>query len=825
MIKKLKSKSFQKGFSTLEILLALAILSLTLTSVILVTFGNQSTSIDSQTNNEALAKAQAQIETMRALAKTGLSTFINGTYCDDNSATKCSSPVDSFYDVKVTISDCLPPDTNCKQVNTDVTYSVSALRPQTVTFSTIVTNWQTAGGTCNSTLANPNGWKTPAHYDFSSTTLIPGNNGNGVGIADMKAYRQRLYLAVNSTPNNNPDTFYIFDLPSDPSQTPTYRGALDNAPSVGSAGLNAVAVAGTYAYVASGYGASFTTCANSSGTNTSCGQLQVVDVSDPTLSGSPLKYTLKMPGVTGTGGQAIGKSIYYSNGYVFLGLAKTASGPEFNVIDVGGGGGSASPTNPIWKGGYSVGNGVNAIFVKGNYAYIASPNSENMTIIDVNVNSQTFMQRVGGYSPSAGPGSDGIGSDYGESLSMVGNSVYLGRTYGTKEFYLLNATTPSSLSMLGSQDIGSGNQTSVNGLAVKSNFAFLITPAQFQVWDISNSASPAPWSSDGTAGTFLAMSSFGGSGSAFNCSGDYFYLAVASSQGNNKDIISIVGPGVPNTQATLVAVATPSTVAYGNTSTLSTTGGSSTGAVSFSAGASTGCSVSGTTLSVTSASGSCSITATKAADSNYNSATSAAIMVALSKATPTITWSNPASITYGTPLSATQLNASTGVAGTFTYTPASGTILSAGTQTLPVHFVPTDTLNYNIPSDKTVSLTVNKATPTISTTIFNAANNQAVTTITNGSKVYDKANFSGGAGTWPTGTVTFNLYINNNSNNCTNGSPTVSTGPLSSGSATSPASAALANTSANKFDFYQAVYLGDTNYNAVTAACEALTVN
>ena len=54
----------------------------------------------------------------------------------------------------------------------------------------------------------------------------------------------------------------------------------------------------------------------------------------------------------------------------------------------------------------------------------------------------------------------------------------------------------------------------------------------------------------------------------------------------------------------------------------------------------------------------------------------------------TITWSNPADITYGTALSNTQLNASSSVPGTFTYTPVSGTVLSAGTHTLNVDFTP-----------------------------------------------------------------------------------------------------------------------------------------
>ena len=82
------------------------------------------------------------------------------------------------------------------------------------------------------------------------------------------------------------------------------------------------------------------------------------------------------------------------------------------------------------------------------------------------------------------------------------------------------------------------------------------------------------------------------------------------------------------------------------------------------------------------------------------------------RATPTITWSNPAAIIYGTALSETQLNASASVPGSFVYNPVSGTILGAGTQTLQTTFTPTDSTNYTT-ATSSVSLTVNKATPLI----------------------------------------------------------------------------------------------------------------
>ena len=99
------------------------------------------------------------------------------------------------------------------------------------------------------------------------------------------------------------------------------------------------------------------------------------------------------------------------------------------------------------------------------------------------------------------------------------------------------------------------------------------------------------------------------------------------------------------------------------------------------------------------------------AENNYGGGT-ASVTVNVTKAAPAITWPAPAGIVYGTALSVSQLNASTTVAGTLTYTPAIGTLLNAGPQTLTVTFSPTDTANY---SSATASVTLNvaKGTPSI----------------------------------------------------------------------------------------------------------------
>src|SRR5262249_52175454 len=100
---------------------------------------------------------------------------------------------------------------------------------------------------------------------------------------------------------------------------------------------------------------------------------------------------------------------------------------------------------------------------------------------------------------------------------------------------------------------------------------------------------------------------------------------------------------------------------------------------------------------------------------DYNIVTASTTLNVL-KATPVITWANPADITYGTALSGTQLNATvtgTGPApiGPVTYSPAAGTVLDAGShQPLTVNVAGTN--DYN-PASATVSINVTPAPLTV----------------------------------------------------------------------------------------------------------------
>jgi CBS domain-containing protein len=138
-------------------------------------------------------------------------------------------------------------------------------------------------------------------------------------------------------------------------------------------------------------------------------------------------------------------------------------------------------------------------------------------------------------------------------------------------------------------------------------------------------------------------------------------------------------------------------------------------------------------------------------DANYQGIAAGTLIIA--KATPTITWSSPAAITYGTALGATQLNAGASVAGSFVYTPAAGSVLNAGSgQTLRADFTPTDSTNYNGVSAN-VTIDVAKAMLTV--------------TANNASRPYGSAN--------PVFTASYNGFVNGDTAAVLAGAPSLTT--------------------------------------------------
>ena len=182
-------------------------------------------------------------------------------------------------------------------------------------------------------------------------------------------------------------------------------------------------------------------------------------------------------------------------------------------------------------------------------------------------------------------------------------------------------------------------------------------------------------------------------------SGSYYVNISATAEG--QTLVRTVFLQV-NSLAPTINWATPAAITYGTPLSGTQLNASSTVAGSF-----TYSPAAGTVLTA----GQQTLTAafTPTATTDYTTAT-ASVTLTVNKATPAITWATPAAITYGTTLSATQLNASSLVAGSFTYSPAAGTLLNAGAQTLTVNFAPVDSTDYATAS-ASVSIIVNRAKP------------------------------------------------------------------------------------------------------------------
>ncbi len=100
----------------------------------------------------------------------------------------------------------------------------------------------------------------------------------------------------------------------------------------------------------------------------------------------------------------------------------------------------------------------------------------------------------------------------------------------------------------------------------------------------------------------------------------------------------------------------------------------------------------------------------------FGSLASSNATLTFAKAVPVLTWTNPASITYGTALSSVQLNATASVQGAFVYNPLASYVLAAGNnQNLSVTFTPADMTDYSN-ATATVSINVQPATPVITWT-------------------------------------------------------------------------------------------------------------
>ena len=168
-------------------------------------------------------------------------------------------------------------------------------------------------------------------------------------------------------------------------------------------------------------------------------------------------------------------------------------------------------------------------------------------------------------------------------------------------------------------------------------------------------------------------------------------------------------------QSTLTVSST--TMTYGQTLSLATTGGSGTGAVSWQVVSGT-CSVAGSSLTPGDAGSSCVVKATKAQDNNYTAASSANTTITTSRASQSALTVSTTSTSYGNDL-VLGVNGGSGT-GAVTWQVISGTCTVVGALLSPgdagsscvVKATKAQDTNYLVASTSNTTITINKASQT-----------------------------------------------------------------------------------------------------------------
>jgi hypothetical protein len=350
-----------------------------------------------------------------------------------------------------------------------------------------------------------------------------------------------------------------------------------------------------------------------------------------------------------------------------------------------------------------------------------------------------------------------------------------------------------------------GTTTATTALIAQAIASF--NPSLTATYGQSSVTLSATGGSSGNPVTFRVVSgpatATGTNGSTLTFTGAGSVVVAADQAGNTNYSLAteVQKTIVVGQEAQAIASFNPSlTATYGQSPvTLSATGGSSGNPVTFRvvSGPATATGTNGSTLTFTGA-GSVVVAANQAGNTNYSLATEVQQTIVVGKATPTITWPTASAITYGQTLANSTLSggSTTPTGGSFAFTTPS-TAPGTGTATQSVTYTPADTTDYNTVVS-TVSVTVNKANPTVNTwptasaitygqTLANSTLSGGSTTPTGGSFAFTTSSTAPGAGTasqsvtyTPADTTNYNTVVSTVSVTVNKANPTVNTWPTAS---------------------------------------------
>lgn len=404
------------GLITIEIVVALAVVTLSISATIFLIFGNQDSTTTGLLSEQALYKVQKLSETARAEARSDWNNLVS------------TSTTEGLFNLQMDVADT---DDYVKSVT-----NLASVGSEKIKLSLILTNWLEIlnQGICR--VSSDSNWANPKIQNIIDLGIV-------ASATDIDIKNNIGFITVNSPVQSKEDLIIVSNISS---LSPSIIKRLNTGP-----GLVSIQVIGNFAYVA----------------NTSInGQLEVIDVSNPT--NAFLRNTYKLPG---SSSGDVATTLYYYDKKIYLGIPKS-SGPEFHIIDV------SNLDNIHEVGTWELNTKVNSIYVSNGKSYVATPDDEELKILDVH--DPSSIKQIAGFNASGASGS-------GKSIARRLNRIFLGRNVGNTELYVLDLNNINSTA-LASQDINS----SVNSLLSAGNLVFMATndsTKEFQVWKLADNES------------------------------------------------------------------------------------------------------------------------------------------------------------------------------------------------------------------------------------------------------------------------------------------------------------------------------------------------
>ena len=413
-----------RGFSLIEILISLTVLTTTLIAVSLLVLGAPDVLANAVLHREAGYMAQQGF--LKNMAR-GPEGFLDiATYDGTNNVFNTGVLVETVGDGSV------------KYVRSRISWNTIWDIPQTLVMDGYVTDYMNADQYACSPFLRRRAGSEPTLEPFTTFPLPH--------IASLAANRTHVVVSASSTSGFSDPALFVFDTKNS-TETPL---SFDTATST-KIGYGAVAVHGDYIYALSAHACPI---------GVPCAALDVLLLQD---TGIVRVHSLPLPPT---------RSITYAHGYLFVGLRALSMNPEFLVFTL------ENPELPVQVGSAEIGSTVNDIVSNGSTVYIAT--ADNSIAGDRAV--MAFPMSSLNASIQASMRARPPGAGISQTLALSGEVLYVGRSapLNSKELYLLSATNLGE--ELSSRDIDS----SVYGIVVQGMQAYVLTKTHLERWNIEN---------------------------------------------------------------------------------------------------------------------------------------------------------------------------------------------------------------------------------------------------------------------------------------------------------------------------------------------------